>query len=85
MMNACKSVFSSLQYDELCSKGNFDREDIVTALTAHEGNFDLAFQELNKLQLRPFLMRIWGQGENGEVTSENPAPAANNGTVKRDF
>ena len=24
------------QYDELCSKGNFTREDIVTVLTAHQ-------------------------------------------------
>ena len=88
-----------LQYDELASKGNFSREDIVTMLTAHEGSSDAAFQvtiivtitmtitititivhiilfivfivfnlpvimimqELNKAQLKPFLMRIWGQ------------------------
>ena len=87
------------QYDELASKGNFSREDIVTMLTAHEGSSDAAFQvtiivtitmtitititivhiilfivfivfnlpvimimqELNKAQLKPFLMRIWGQ------------------------
>ena len=60
------------QYDELTSKGNFEREDIVTALTAHDGNLDLAFQELNKLQLRPFLMRIWGQGDSGDVASGTP-------------
>ena len=93
----------SFQYDELASKGNFSREDIVTMLTAHEGSSDAAFQvsivitviiiiiiivvimiiivvitviiiiviiiivvniimqELNKAQLKPFLMRIWGQ------------------------
>ena len=34
----------SLQYDELASKGNFSREDIVTMLTAHEGSSDAAFQ-----------------------------------------
>merc|ERR1719195_2002417 len=51
------------KYDELHSKGNFTREDIVTMLTAHEGNVDAAFQELNKAQLKPFLMRIWGQQE----------------------
>ena len=58
------------QYDELQSKGNFSREDIVTMLTAHEGNVDAAFQELNKAQLKPFLMRIWGQAENVEGSSE---------------
>jgi len=58
------------KYDELQSKGNFSREDIVTMLTAHEGNVDAAFQELNKAQLKPFLMRIWGQAENAEGSSE---------------
>lgn len=58
-----------LKYDQLCAKGSFSREDIVTVLTAHQGNVDAAFQELNKVQLKPFLMRIWGQGESGEVTS----------------
>ncbi len=28
--------FLLFQYDELCSKGNFSREDIVTVLTAHQ-------------------------------------------------
>jgi hypothetical protein len=61
-----------MQFDELCGRGNFEREDIVTALTVNEGDQELAFQELNKMQLRPFLMRIWGQGEQmGEVTSGN--------------
>jgi len=58
------------KYDELHSKGNFTREDIVTMLTAHEGNVDAAFQELNKAQLKPFLMRIWGQQENGNGNKE---------------
>ena len=53
----------------MCSKGNFSREDIVTVLTAHQGNVEAAFQELNKAQLKPFLMRIWGQAEPGEVES----------------
>merc|ERR1719507_1527132 len=55
------------KYDDLQSKGNFTREDIVTMLTAHEGNVEAAFQELNKAQLKPFLMRIWGQAEPAEV------------------
>ena len=32
------------KYDDLQSKGNFTREDIVTMLTAHEGNMEAAFQ-----------------------------------------
>ena len=35
------------KYDELHSKGNFTREDIVTMLTAHEGNVEAAFQVEN--------------------------------------
>ena len=58
-----------LQFDELSAKGNFERGDIISALTSNEGNFDAAFQELNKLQLKPFLMKVWGQPEAGEVTS----------------
>jgi hypothetical protein len=41
----------------------------VNALTANEGNYEGAFQELNKLQLQPFLMRVWGQADSSEVTS----------------
>merc|ERR1719474_111654 len=51
------------KYEELMGKGNFSREDTVTMLTAHNGNVEAAFQELNKAQLKPFLLRIWGQGE----------------------
>ncbi|KAK9511230.1 hypothetical protein O3M35_005827 [Rhynocoris fuscipes] len=48
------------KYAELLSRGNFSREDIVTMLTAHHGNLEDAYTELNKSQLKPFLMRIWG-------------------------
>ncbi|EAT37920.1 AAEL010147-PA, partial [Aedes aegypti] len=48
------------KYHEIASKGNFTREDIVTSLTAHHGNLELAMVELSKTQLKPFLMRIWG-------------------------
>ena len=37
------------KYDELQSKGNFTREDIVTMLTAHEGNVDASFQVFHLL------------------------------------
>lgn len=48
------------KYNEIASRGNFTREDIVTSLTAHHGNMELALIELNKTQLKPFLMKIWG-------------------------
>jgi len=66
-----------LKYDQLCGKGNFSREDIVTVLTANQGNVEAAFQELNKVQLKPFLMRIWGQGDSSEVASgQTPTTSA---------
>ncbi|KAK5645795.1 hypothetical protein RI129_004259 [Pyrocoelia pectoralis] len=57
------------KYTELASRGDFNREDIVTVLTAHHGNVDEAFSELNKNQIKPFLMRIWGP----PVGTENEA------------
>uniref|UniRef100_A0A8D8RMC7 E3 ubiquitin-protein ligase RNF31 n=1 Tax=Cacopsylla melanoneura TaxID=428564 RepID=A0A8D8RMC7_9HEMI len=48
------------KFNDLMSRGNFTREDIVTVLTANHGNVESAFVELNKTQLKPFLMRIWG-------------------------
>ena len=71
------SIFAYFQYDQLCGKGNFSREDIVTVLTANQGNVEAAFQELNKVQLKPFLMRIWGQGDSSEVASgQTPTTSA---------
>ena len=52
----------------------------MTVLTSHQGNVDAAFQELNKAQLKPFLMRIWGQaGPGGDVTSGQDIPKEPNG------
>lgn len=48
------------KFNDIISRGNYSREDIVTALTAHKGNLDMALVELGKTQLKPFLMRIWG-------------------------
>jgi len=48
------------KFNEIAARGNFTREDIVTCLTAHHGNVELALIELNKTQLKPFLMKIWG-------------------------
>ena len=49
------------QFDQLSIKGNFDRVDVVTALTTHKGNVDLAFQELNGLQREQFLHQVWNK------------------------
>ena len=50
-----------IQFDQLSTKGNFDRVDIVTALTTHKGNVDMAFQELNGLQRQQFLHQVWNK------------------------
>lgn len=55
--------FYVFQYSELVSRGEFSREDIVTVLTANHGDLNAASRELNKSQLKPFLMRIWGPSQ----------------------
>ena len=56
-----ETVTFVIQFDQLSTKGNFDRVDIVTALTTHKGNVDLAFQELNGLQRQQFLHQVWNK------------------------
>ncbi|XP_065358387.1 E3 ubiquitin-protein ligase lubel isoform X2 [Calliphora vicina] len=65
------------KYRDISSKGNFSREDIVTALTTHQGNVELALLDLGRTQLKPFLMRIWGSpgGVENESGSQ-PLPAS---------
>ncbi|XP_073822708.1 linear Ubiquitin E3 ligase isoform X6 [Musca autumnalis] len=68
------------KYREISSKGNFSREDVVTALTTHQGNVEMALLDLGRTQLKPFLMRIWGSP--GGVENESGAmiipPSHNN-------
>jgi E3 ubiquitin-protein ligase RNF31 len=59
------------KFNEIASRGNFTREDIVTSLTAHHGNIELALIELNKTQLKPFLMKIWGPPAGADNESGN--------------
>ncbi|XP_077542764.1 uncharacterized protein LOC144155295 isoform X3 [Haemaphysalis longicornis] len=47
---------------ELSSRGNFTRQEILAALTDNHGNMDMAYAQLTKATLKPFLMRIWGPG-----------------------
>ncbi|XP_063977299.1 E3 ubiquitin-protein ligase lubel isoform X3 [Diachasmimorpha longicaudata] len=44
----------------IMSKGNFPLVEVVKSLNSRGGNEDLALLELQKNQLKPFLMRIWG-------------------------
>lgn len=59
------------KYNDISSRGNYTREDIVTSLTAHHGNMELALVELGKTQLKPFLMKIWGPPSGVENDSGN--------------
>ena len=58
------------QFDQLSIKGNFDRVDVVTALTTHKGNVDLAFQELNGLQRQQFLHQVWNKQTEEEAARQ---------------
>lgn len=60
-----------MQYTELASKGDFTREDILTVLTAHEGDVEAAYTELGKTQIKPFLFRIWGPPVGADNESGN--------------
>lgn len=68
------------KYRELSSKTNYSREDIVSALTAHQGNMEMALMDLGNSQLKPFLMRIWGSP--GGVENESGAQAQNQQSLK---
>lgn len=48
------------KYREISKSGNFSREDIVTALTIHQGDVKQALIDLERSQTKPFLMRIRG-------------------------
>lgn len=45
-------------FNTIKEQGNYSREDIVSTLTAHNGNVDRAMAELNRLQMKPFLLKI---------------------------
>ncbi|XP_064466883.1 E3 ubiquitin-protein ligase lubel-like isoform X2 [Ornithodoros turicata] len=67
---------------ELSSRGSFSREEILTALTDNQGLIDMAYAQLTKATLKPFLMRIWGPGtgvdnDEGACPSAFPAPPGN--------
>lgn len=71
----------------MATRGDFNREDIVTVLTANHGDLENAFNELSKTQLKPFLMRIWGPpvGTENEAGNEGAMPTQTGGKGKNYF
>lgn len=77
-----------LAFNAIKAQGNYSRDDIVTYLTQHQGNVDLTLNELNRLQLKPFLLKIFGSpsgAENQSAATSIEAEAhtndgSNNGT-----
>lgn len=59
------------KFNDIVQRGNYAREDIVTALTTHQGNMDLALIDLGKTHMKPFLMRIWGPPAGADNDSAN--------------
>lgn len=54
------------------AKGNFALADVIRALDNNAGIEDATLLELQKNQLKPFLMRIWGPSVG--VENEEAAP-----------
>lgn len=65
------------------SKGNFTREDVVTVLTANHGDIETAYMELNKNQLKPFLMKIWGPPQGLDNDSGNTTTLYNRSKINK--
>lgn len=60
------------KFNEIMSEGSYAREDVVWALTAHQGSVDLALMDLAKSkQIRPFMMKVWGPPMGVENESGN--------------
>ncbi|XP_043260661.1 E3 ubiquitin-protein ligase lubel isoform X2 [Colletes gigas] len=70
--------------EDIMKKGNFATAEVVKALENNDGAEDAALFELQKNQLKPFLMRIWGPPvgvENDEAAPrEDAAGAVGGGT-----
>ncbi|XP_043274207.1 E3 ubiquitin-protein ligase lubel isoform X2 [Venturia canescens] len=57
---------------DIMTRGNFTMIEVVKALNDNAGNEEAALLELQKNQLKPFLMRIWGPPSG--VENEEAAP-----------
>ncbi|XP_076282019.1 linear Ubiquitin E3 ligase isoform X3 [Lasioglossum baleicum] len=68
-----------IKCEEIMKKGNFATAEVVKALENNAGAEDAALFELQKNQLKPFLMRIWGPPvgvENDEAAPRKDATGA---------
>ena len=54
------------------AKGPFSIQNVTTALSKYSGNEEASLLELQKNQLKPFLMRIWGPPT--AIENEGAAP-----------
>lgn len=59
-------------FNTIKSKGNYSRDDIVSSITAHNGNVEMALAELNRLQMKPFLLKIQGS----PATDQQPSSSS---------
>lgn len=57
------------KYKQIYDRGGFPREDIISALSDNNGNMELSLLDLEKAQLKPFLMRVWGTSNGTENES----------------
>ncbi|XP_066985853.1 E3 ubiquitin-protein ligase lubel-like isoform X42 [Macrobrachium rosenbergii] len=64
------------KFNEIYSRGKFKRADVVKALEKHDGDVDAAFLEVNKSQLQPFMMKIWGSGSSSPSQAKGTQPPA---------
>lgn len=54
-------------FNAIKSQGNFSSDDVVTYLTAHNGNLEKALEELNRVQMKPFLLKILNSPATQEI------------------
>lgn len=59
------------KYKQIYDRGGYPREDIITALSNHNGDVELSLLDLEKAQLKPFLMRVWGASNGTDNESGN--------------
>ncbi|XP_011868564.1 PREDICTED: uncharacterized protein LOC105562381 [Vollenhovia emeryi] len=85
MWNAVATAIQRRQQkcEQIMGRGNFALADVVRALDNNAGIEDATLLELQKNQLKPFLMRIWGPPvgvENEEAAPHRDAAGAVGGT-----
>lgn len=67
-------IFFFFQCQSIMAKGNFTLHSVITALDNNAGNEEASLLELQKDQLKPFLMRIWGPPTGVENEEAAPMP-----------